>query len=87
MKEAFGDTYPVLKLGMIWPMPEQKIREFAAAVKRLVVVEELDGFIETHCRRLGLAVSGKDLFSNIGELSQNLVKEKLGRKRTGGSSA
>ena len=78
VKEAFGDTYPVLKLGMIWPMPEQKIREFAAAVKRLVVVEELDGFIETHCRSLGLAVSGKDLFSNIGELSQNLVKEKLG---------
>ena len=78
VKEAFGDTYPVLKLGMIWPMPEQKIREFAAAVERLVVVEELDGFIETHCRSLGLAVSGKDLFSNIGELSQNLVKEKLG---------
>ncbi len=78
VKEAFGDTYPVLKLGMIWPMPEQKIREFAAAVKRLVVVEELDGFIETHCRHLGLSVSGKDLFSNIGELSQNLVKEKLG---------
>ena len=78
VKEAFGDTYPVLKLGMIWPMPEQKIREFAAAVKRLVVVEELDGFIESHCRSLGLAVSGKDLFSNIGELSQNLVKEKLG---------
>ena len=78
VKEAFGDTYPVLKLGMIWPMPEQKIREFAAAVKRLVVVEELDGFIETHCRSLGLTVSGKDLFSNIGELSQNLVKEKLG---------
>ena len=78
VKEAFGDTYPVLKLGMIWPMPEQKIREFAAAVKRLVVVEELDGFIESHCRSLGLAVSGKDLFSNIGELSQNLVKENLG---------
>ncbi len=78
VKEAFGDTYPVLKLGMIWPMPEQKIREFAAAVKRLVVVEELDGFIESHCRSLGLTVSGKDLFSNIGEMSQNLVKEKLG---------
>lgn len=78
VKEAFGDTYPVLKLGMIWPMPEQKIKEFAAAVERLVVVEELDGFIESHCRSLGLTVSGKDLFSNIGELSQNLVKEKLG---------
>ena len=65
VKEAWGDTYPVLKLGMIWPMPQQKIKDFAATVDRLVVVEELDGFIETHCRTLGLSVSGKDLFSNI----------------------
>ena len=86
VKEAFGDTYPVLKLGMIWPMPEQKIRDFAALVDRLVVVEELDGFIETHCRNLGISVSGKDLFSNIGELSQNLVKEKLGGAVQSGAS-
>lgn len=78
VKEAFGDQYPILKLGMIWPMPEQKIRDFAATVDKLVVVEELDGFIETHCRSLGIPVSGKDLFTEIGELSQNLVKEKLG---------
>lgn len=78
VKEALGDTYPVLKLGMIWPLPDQKLRDFAASVERLVVVEELDGFIEAHCRNLGLAVSGKELFSDIGELGQNLVKEKLG---------
>ena len=78
VKEAFGDTYPVLKLGMIWPMPTQKIKDFAAAVDKLVVVEELDGFIETHCRNLGLFVTGKEMFTEIGELSQNLVKEKLG---------
>ena len=84
VKEAFGDTYPVLKLGMIWPMPEQKIRDFAATVDELVVVEELDGFIETHCKSMGLSVSGKNLFTEIGELSQNLVKEKLGQTvRTG----
>ncbi len=78
VKEAFGDTYPVLKLGMIWPMPVRKIKDFADTVKKLIVVEELDGFIETHCRNLGLTVSGKELFSNIGELGQNLVKERLG---------
>lgn len=78
VKEAFGDTYPVLKLGMIWPMPEQKIRDFAASVDRLVVVEELDSFIEAYCRELGLSVVGKELFTDIGELGQNLVKEKLG---------
>ncbi len=79
VKEAYGDTYPVLKLGMIWPMPEQKIRDFAKTVAKLVVVEELDGFIENHCRNLGLSVSGKELFTEIGELSQNVVKEKLGQ--------
>lgn len=78
VKEAFGDTYPVLKLGMIWPMPVRKIKDFADTVEKLIVVEELDGFIETHCRNLGLTVSGKELFSNIGELGQNLVKERLG---------
>lgn len=86
VKEALGDTYPVLKLGMIWPMPEQKIRSFAASVDRLVVVEELDGFIEAHCRGLGLEVSGKELFSDIGELSQNLVKERLGGGVQAGAS-
>lgn len=84
VKEAFGDTYPVLKLGMIWPMPVQKIKDFAATVEKLVVVEELDGFIETHCKNLGLSVTGKEMFTEIGELSQNLVKEKLGHAvRTG----
>ena len=78
VKEVCGDTYPVLKLGMIWPMPEKLIRVFAAEVDRLLVVEELDGFIESHCRDLGLNVTGKDLFPPEGELSQNLVAEKLG---------
>ena len=78
VKEVCGDTYPVLKLGMIWPMPEKLIRDFAANVERLVVVEELDSFIESHCRDLGLNVTGKDLFPLEGEFSQNLVAEKLG---------
>ena len=78
VKEVCGDTYPVLKLGLIWPMPEKLIRDFAAQVTRLVVVEELDAFIESHCRDLGLEVSGKDIFPLEGELSQNLVAEKLG---------
>ncbi len=78
VKEVFGDTYPVLKLGMIWPMPKKKIVDFAASVERVVVVEELDSFIETHCRELGLAVTGKELFPLEGEYSQNLVAAKLG---------
>jgi len=78
VKEVCGNTYPVLKLGMIWPMPSQKILDFAKTVEQLVIVEELDSFIETHCRQLGLACAGKDLFPCIDEFSQNLVAEKLG---------
>ena len=78
VKEVCGDKYPVMKLGMIWPLPEQKIKDFAASVDTLVIVEELDSFIETHCKELGLACVGKEKFSCIGEFSQNLVAEKLG---------
>ena len=78
VKEVCGDKYPVLKLGMAWPMPVQKIRDLAASVEKLVVVEELDGFIEEHCRNLGLDPVGKDRFSCIDELSQNQVADKLG---------
>ena len=77
VKEVLGDTYPVMKLGMIWPMPEQKIKDFAASVSLLVIVEELDSFIEAHCRDLGLACVGKDKFSCIDELSQNKVAAQL----------
>ena len=78
VKEVCGDKYPVLKLGMIWPLPEQKIKDFAASVGKLIVVEELESFIENHCRQLGIACEGKEVFSCIGEFSQNLVAEKLG---------
>ena len=78
VKEVCGDNYPVLKLGMIWPLPQQKILDFAKTVTQLVVVEELDSFIETHCRQLGLACVGKDMFPCVDEFSQNLIAEKLG---------
>ncbi|MBR4212152.1 MAG: indolepyruvate ferredoxin oxidoreductase subunit alpha [Oscillibacter sp.] len=78
VKEVCGDRYPVLKLGMVWPLPEKKIRAFAASVDSLVVVEELDGFLETFCRELGLECVGKEKFPPLGEYSQNLVAEKLG---------
>lgn len=77
VKEVFGDKYPVMKLGMIWPMPEKSIRDFAASVDRLIAVEELDGFIEAHLNSLGIPCEGKKLFSCIDELSQNKVAAAL----------
>ncbi len=77
-KEVCGDKYPVLKLGMINPLPIRKILDFANSVNEVIVIEELDGIIETHCRNIGVKVAGKKLFSCIDELSQNIVAEKLG---------
>ena len=79
VKEVFGNTYPVLKLGLIWPMPEKKICDFAASVDKLIIIEELDGFIESHCKNLGLACEGKEKFPCIDELSQNAVADAMGK--------
>ncbi|MCI8591153.1 MAG: indolepyruvate ferredoxin oxidoreductase subunit alpha [Lachnospiraceae bacterium] len=82
-KEVFGDKASILKLGMTWPLPEKLIRDFAAKVDRVVVLEELDPIIEDHCRKLGIAVSGKELFPVCGEFSQNLVRACMGQEEPG----
>ena len=78
VKEVCGDKYPVLKLGMIWPMPEKLICDFAKSVSMLCVVEELDSFIEDHCRSMSLSLVGKDTFPCIDEFCQNKVAKLLG---------
>jgi indolepyruvate ferredoxin oxidoreductase alpha subunit len=77
IKEVFGDNVSILKIGMINPLPTKMIKDFAENVDRLVVVEELDPIIETHCNNIGVKVEGKSLFSNIGEFSQQTIREVL----------
>ncbi|MBR2281709.1 MAG: indolepyruvate ferredoxin oxidoreductase subunit alpha, partial [Spirochaetales bacterium] len=78
VKEVCGDRFPVLKLGMINPLPVKLIRDFAAKVDQVIVVEELDGIIETHCCSIGVKAKGKELFGNIDELMPSIVAQKLG---------
>lgn len=78
VKEIFGENASILKLGLINPLPEKLILNFAAGVDKLVIVEELDPIIENHCRALGLSVTGKDALPMEGEYTQNLIAEKLG---------
>ena len=78
VKEVCADKYPVLKLGLINPLPVKLIRDFAASVDSVIVVEELDGIIEAHCNSIGVKVRGKELFGNIDELMPNKVAQKLG---------
>ena len=78
VKEVYRDRFPVLKLGMVNPMPDALIRKFAESVETLVIVEELDDVFETHVKALGIPCIGKELFPLLGEISQNMVREKIG---------
>ena len=76
-REVFGDKASYLKLGLINPLPVNLIKDFAAKVDKLYVIEELDDIIETHCKKIGVSVIGKEIFPAIGEFSQKLVAEKM----------
>ena len=73
-KEALGDKGNYLKLGMVYPMPEKLIRDFAEKCDVVYVVEELDPIIEKHCRAIGLDVIGKEKFTLLGEYTPAMIK-------------
>lgn len=75
-REAFGEV-SYLKLGMVYPLPEKLIAEFAGQVDTLYVIEELEPFIENQIRKMGLKVTGKELLPVTGEYSASLLKEKV----------
>jgi len=74
VKEIFPNA-SVLQLGMTWPLPERMIRQFADSVERVIVVEELDPFIEEAVRLMGIPVEGKSIFPLIGEFDPRVVRE------------
>jgi len=76
VREAFPDA-SVLKLGLAHPLPERLVRTFAAGVKRLIVVEELDPIIETHVKALGIPVEGKERIPLLGEINPRIVRQAI----------
>jgi len=79
-KEVFGDSVSILKLGMVWPLPEKLIKDFASKVERLVVLEELDPIIETLVKAMGIKAEGKNIFPLTDEYSQGMVASLLGKE-------
>lgn len=76
-KEAFGDSVSYLKLGLVNPLPEKLIRDFAESVERVIVVEELDPVIETYVKALGIECDGKNILPIEGEFSSELIKKAI----------
>ena len=77
--EVLGDSVSYLKLGMVNPLPDALLRDFASRVETVYVIEELDDIIETHCKKIGLDVHGKVSFPRCGEFSQAVIAKCLGR--------
>ena len=72
-KDVFPD-FSYLKLGMVYPLPEKMIREFASRVKKIYVIEELDPFIEEQVKAMGIAVTGKEIFPVMNEFDPGIVE-------------
>ena len=87
VKEVMGDKASILKIGMPNPLPVKLIKDFAAKVKKLYVIEELDPIIENHVKSLGIEVVGKELFSVLGEFSQQVIAKAFGVNQNQGVEA
>ncbi|MCP4231399.1 MAG: indolepyruvate ferredoxin oxidoreductase subunit alpha [bacterium] len=74
VKEVFPEK-SILRLGMSWPLPMKKIRDFAEKVDRLLVIEELDPIIETEVKAAGIACEGKEVIPILYELNPGRVRE------------
>jgi indolepyruvate ferredoxin oxidoreductase alpha subunit len=75
--EYVRDIFPeasVLKLGWAYPFPDDLIRRFAAQVKRVLIVEELDDFLEEHIKAMGIACDGRNVVPGVGELNPERVR-------------
>jgi indolepyruvate ferredoxin oxidoreductase alpha subunit len=78
VKEAYPDA-SILKLGLVHPLPEKMIREFAAKVKRFMIVEEMDGIFEEQILAMGIRVDiGKNRISYCGEVSADIIRAAVG---------
>jgi indolepyruvate ferredoxin oxidoreductase alpha subunit len=73
-REAFPKA-SFLKLGMTYPLPQNLLHKFAEGVEKLIVVEELDPFLEDNILAMGIKVMGKEFIPRIGELNSSIVEE------------
>lgn len=73
VKEALPDA-SILKLGMVYPLAFDLIRDFSKKVDKLYVIEELEPFIEDAMKANGIECTGKELFTLQGEYSVHMIR-------------
>jgi indolepyruvate ferredoxin oxidoreductase alpha subunit len=72
-KEVFPEETSFLKLGFTYPLPLDLIRDFAAKVEKLYVVEELEPFMEEQMKAAGIECIGKAVIPNVCELNPEII--------------
>ncbi len=75
-KEVFPEA-SILKLGMTYPLPENKIKEFVSQVEKIYVIEELDPFLEEQIKAMGIEVTGKDKLPLTFEYNTKVLRDNL----------
>ncbi|MGQ4875425.1 MAG: indolepyruvate ferredoxin oxidoreductase subunit alpha [Promethearchaeia archaeon] len=82
-KLNYSEKVSTLKLGMIFPQPEKLMEELFNNCERVVIVEELDPFLEDFAKKLAfeldikLEIEGKKYFPRNGELNLSKTLEGL----------
>ena len=76
-KEALGDRVSYLKLGMVYPLPDKLLKDFAAKHKKVYVIEELDPIFEEYLKSIGIEVIGKEAFTMLGEYTPAMIKKAI----------
>ena len=77
--EQLGIKLPALKLGFFYPLPEKLIANFIKGKEKILVVEELDPYLEKEIKNIAkninpkLEIHGKDLLPEIGELNTEKI--------------
>lgn len=74
-REVFGEEASYLKLGMTFPMPMAKIKEFASKADKIYVIEEMDPYIENHLKMAGIPCIGKEIIPEMDELNTDIVRK------------
>ncbi|MFD3156141.1 indolepyruvate ferredoxin oxidoreductase subunit alpha [Haloimpatiens sp. FM7330] len=76
-REVFGDNASYLKIGFSYPLPDEKIKEFASKVEKLYIIEENDPYIETAVKAMGIKCTGKEVIPICDELNPDIIRKAI----------
>ncbi|MGC8501638.1 indolepyruvate ferredoxin oxidoreductase subunit alpha [Desulfurella sp.] len=75
-KELLPDAN-YLKIGLSWPFPIELAKEFMKDLDKVILIEELEPYMEEQLKIGGISLEGKKFFPQDGEFNLDIVEEGL----------